>query len=198
MGLWKCLFISWLRLTRTKRLSMTERKISHFRNSKKENFMVSMSCRGSTGKPGYTSTGRIKQGIHLDKTHYIQLNPPCCRKTGILREIWLPVTADRLGLKKALWWSHQMITKAWWIHNFINRLLIFVQDFIYVDIPFVHWYLLAQLLFEGQGDGVGLPFGMVHAALQVGIVEALPPAQTVTTFVKTKSWHKDKVESACK
>lgn len=91
-----------------------------------------------------------------------------------------------------------MITKAWWIQDFMSRSLIFVQDFIYVDIPFAHWYLLAQLLFEGQGDGIGLPFGMVHATLQVGVIEALSSAKPVTTFVKTKSWHEDKVKSACK
>lgn len=84
------------------------------------------------------------------------------------------------------------------LQDFMSRSLVFIQDFVYVDIPLVHWYLLAQLLSEGQGDGVGLPFGVFHAALQIGVIETFPSAQTVTTFVETKSRHKDKVKPTCK
>lgn len=53
-------------------------------------FVVSIPQRGITGKSGYVSRGRINQGAHMEKTHYIQSNPPWLRKTARdLRETWL-------------------------------------------------------------------------------------------------------------
>jgi len=67
--------------------------------------------------------------------------------------------------------------------------MILIQDFIDKHIIGVDRDFLTQLLFEGQGDGVGLAFGVSAAALQVGVIEALPSSNTFPKPVKAKAWH---------
>lgn len=74
--------------------------------------------------------------------------------------------------------------------------MILVQDFIDEHIVFVHRNFLAQLLLEGQGDGVGFSFGVSDAALQVGVIEALPSSQTPPQPIKAQAGHQDQVQAS--
>lgn len=74
-------------------------------------------------------------------------------------------------------------------------LVVLKQDFIYEHVIVADRNLLTELLFEGQGDGVGLSFGVSDATLQVGVVEALPSSQTLARPVKTQARHQDQVQT---
>lgn len=75
-------------------------------------------------------------------------------------------------------------------------LIILIQHFIYEHIIVVNRNLLTQLLFEGQGNGVGLSFRVSDAPLQVGVIEALPSSQALSRPVKAKAWHQDQVQTS--
>lgn len=75
-------------------------------------------------------------------------------------------------------------------------LQVLVQDLVYEDVIVIHRDLLAQLLSEGQSDGIGLSLGVFHAAIQVRVVETLPSAQPVPTPVKAQPWHQDEVQTS--
>lgn len=75
-------------------------------------------------------------------------------------------------------------------------LIILIQHFIYEHIIVVNRNFLTQLLFEGQGNGVGLSFRVSDAPLQVGVIEALPSPQALSRPVKAKAWHQDQVQTS--
>ena len=72
---------------------------------------------------------------------------------------------------------------------------VFVKHFIYLHIVLIHRDLEADLLFESQGQGVGFHILGLQTALQVGVVVALAPSQTVSLFVEPETRHKDEVKS---
>ena len=77
-----------------------------------------------------------------------------------------------------------------------DLLQVLVQDLIDEHVVVVHRDVRAELLLEGQGDGVGLAPGVAAAALQVAVVKALPSAQAVPRPVEAKAGHQDQVQSA--
>lgn len=86
--------------------------------------------------------------------------------------------------------------EAWLVTDYL--LFILIQYFIYKHIIIVDRDFLTQLLFEGQGNGVGLSLGLSDAAPQVGVIEALPSSQTFPQPVKTQAWHQDQVQTSWK
>lgn len=76
-------------------------------------------------------------------------------------------------------------------------LLLLVQHLIYEHVVVVDRNTLTQLLFVSQRDCVRLPLGVSDAALQVGVVEALPPAQAIPSLVEPKAWHQYQVQTSC-
>lgn len=74
---------------------------------------------------------------------------------------------------------------------------VFKKDFIYLHVMLIHWDLGTDLFFESQSQGVGLHFLVLHTALQVGVIVALAPPQSVAIFVKPEAWQEDEVKSTC-
>lgn len=81
--------------------------------------------------------------------------------------------------------------------NWNSSLAPLVQHLVDQHVVIVDRDTLAQLLLVGQCDRVRLPLGMLDAALQVGVVEALSPAQAVPSLVKAQAWHQDQVQTTC-
>lgn len=72
---------------------------------------------------------------------------------------------------------------------------VFLEDFIYLYIMFVHQDLDVNLLFEHQGHGVGRRLLVLLPGPQVGFLVAPALPQPVTLFVKFEAWHEDEVQA---
>lgn len=81
--------------------------------------------------------------------------------------------------------------------NWHSSLILLIQHLVDQHVVVIDRNTLTQLLFVSQCDCVRLPLGVFDAALQVGVVEALPPAQAIPSLVKAKSWHQDQVQTSC-
>lgn len=76
--------------------------------------------------------------------------------------------------------------------------VIFIKDFIYLDIIFCHRHWFTNLFPKSQGNCVRLSPGMFHTSFKIGIIISFPSSQSVAFFVKPKAWHEDKVKTSCR
>lgn len=116
-------------------------------------------------------------------------NPLSVRWQSLVCFNWLTIVRTRTAVETPSC-RHQQA-------NGHSSLLLLIQHLVDQHVVVIDRYTLTQLLFVSQRDCVRLPLGVLHAALQVGVVEALPPAQPIPGLVKAKAWHQDQVQTSC-